>query len=255
MLAPLSGHCGDTGDETLALIIHTATGPGGLLKHPRQACWLHETSPEVTRVQYSWTSSRTDAAAVCCPIWWRRHVPTLQASLGAVPIHQLKILPYSGHGRVAPVPASVHASLTLRRALPCASYTVPSIWPDHRLRPLCDGRFLQFQETSSHRPLSSTLLDTGLFIEGSGLQLSPRAIPGKLTLEQAESFVQLLVDHPHHHHPLFLPAIGHLIDSGPYRGIRCASRFGVLQRTQIMTPSAGRYARLCIPRRRSSPCP
>jgi hypothetical protein len=37
MLAPLSGHCGDAGNETLALIIHTATGHGDFLKHSRQA--------------------------------------------------------------------------------------------------------------------------------------------------------------------------------------------------------------------------
>jgi len=37
MLAPLSGHCGDTGDETLELIIHAATAHGDLLKPSHQA--------------------------------------------------------------------------------------------------------------------------------------------------------------------------------------------------------------------------
>jgi hypothetical protein len=182
MLAPLSGHCGDTGDETLALITHTATGRKDVPKHPYQAWWLHDTSPEITRVQYFWTSSRIGAGVVCYPIWSRRLVSTLRAWPGGARARRLKTLPYSGREHAAPDPASLHESLTLRRVSPCASYTFPSLWPDHRLRPSCDRRFLQFQQASSHRPLSSTLLDAGLFIEGSGLKLSPRPVPGKLTL-------------------------------------------------------------------------
>jgi hypothetical protein len=37
MLAPLSGHCGDTGDEVLALITHVATDKVDFLKHSSQA--------------------------------------------------------------------------------------------------------------------------------------------------------------------------------------------------------------------------
>ena len=77
--------------------------------------------------------------------------------------------------------------------------TFPSVWPALRLRRSFRHHLFQFQQASPHRALPTALLDAGLFIEGSGLELAPSAILGELALQQAESFVQLLVYHPHHH--------------------------------------------------------